>query len=110
MADSFDRLRGQLWDIPGFKRRASTIVTTLPLVGDTSTFVVETIRTEEGYVGFLQAITPTGTFRLVLPDKVLSAMYRHHDSIVAQSKSERAKRASETRKAKGVIPFKQKEA
>lgn len=47
--------------------------------------------------------------RVVLPHEVVAAILRANDSLIAASRSEGAKKATETRKAKGIIPFHKKE-
>ncbi len=77
----------------------------MPIVNAVSTFVVETCRTEDGWHGFIDAITPEGTVRLYLPTKVMEALYAHRASILKRSRSERAQRAAEKRREQGIIPF-----
>jgi len=43
--------------------------------------------------------------RLVLPDRVMNAIYRQHAAMVKKAKSERAKNAAETRRLRGDVPF-----
>ena len=68
------------------------------------------MRTDDGYYGFIEAFTSEGMVRLPLPTKVMEALYRQHKAMVKKSKSDRAKRAAETRAANGVVPFVKTEA
>jgi hypothetical protein len=58
---------------------------------------------------FLQVIDKDGGQRIVLPQKVCQAIYNQYHSIMTKRKSARAKKAADTRKAKGIIPFARKE-
>ncbi len=46
--------------------------------------------------------------RIVLPHQVVEAIVRAHRTIIKDSRSEGAKKASETRAEKGIIPFEEK--
>lgn len=90
MDSLFDRKRGMVEGHgPG---RKSTLMETLPLLGATGTYVFETVKTE----------------RVYLPPRLMRAIYAKRDSLTAAAKRNRARRAAETRKAAGVIPFQRK--
>ena len=99
---TIDRVRGAIDGTPGFTRRQSAIKEILPIVGTTSTMVIETVRTDAGWHGFVEAMTPEGQVRLFLPDKAMRALYAHRDSIVKKAKSNRAKAAALTRREKAI--------
>lgn len=103
--ESFDRVRGAVWGVTGFVARKTTVITTLPIVGSTSTQIVETVHTPEGWLIFLQAITPEGTYRLVLPSKVVEALHNQHEAIAGRLRRDRAQRGAETRRERKVLPF-----
>lgn len=46
--------------------------------------------------------------RVVFPHEVVSGMLQRANSIMEQCRSERAKSAAQTRKQKGIVPFKKK--
>ena len=48
--------------------------------------------------------------RVVFPHEVVNGILQRANSIIAQCRSERAKNAAQTRKQKGIIPFKKKES
>jgi hypothetical protein len=109
LTDRFERARDSLWGQPGFQRRNSTIITQGFSLIPQSTWIVETIRTDDRVAIFLQSIDKDGGQRTVLPEKVCQAIYNQYRSITAKRKSARAKKAAETRKAKGVIPFQKRD-
>ena len=77
----FERARESLWGAPGFQRRNSTIITPAALLLPQSSWIVETIRTDDDFAIFLQMIDQEGGQRLVLLQRVCKAIYGQHDSM-----------------------------
>ena len=102
LLDRFERAREALWGTPGFQRRNSTIVSTGYAFFPQGTWVVETIKTDETVAIFLQSINKDGGQRIVLPKKVVGAIYKQHDSIMKVRRKVRAIRGAETRKRRQV--------
>lgn len=102
----FDRVREKVWGLPGFVPAISTI----PSKGDTwlpqAEYIVETIRyQEEGksqYLLFLRWIGGQGSGRIVLPAKVMEAIYRQREQVISKGRKNTARRVHETLKAKAV--------
>ena len=107
-SDRFERVRDSLWGQPGFQRRNSTIVNQEGFLLPLGTWIIETIRTDDRIAIFIQVIDKEGGQRMVLPERVCQAIYNQYRSITTKRKSERAKKAAQTRKAKGIIPFNKK--
>jgi hypothetical protein len=97
-ADNFDKLRDSIWGLPGFMSRTSTIIAPPWLFVPSSTWIVESVKTDEGQAIMLQSISADGSNRIYLPKAVCEAIYRQHDSLIKQSCSRRAKNAAQTRK------------
>ena len=95
--DSFDKTRDAVWGLPGFHVKRSTIVTKPSLVIGQSTWIIETVRTDEESAIFLQQISAEGSQRIIIPSAVCQAIYRHDNSITKLRRSDRAKRAMATR-------------
>ena len=98
----FDRARESVWGTPGFQVRRSTVVSSGLTFLPTQTFVIETIRNNEGWLILLQSVGQEGGQRVVLPNKVVKALYRHYDSIITEARKHRAKQAAITRKTKAM--------
>ena len=98
--NEFDRIRDAIWGTPGFKLRRSTLVAKGWSLLPTNSYIVETVKNDEGWAVFLQAVGAEGSLRLVLPGRVMEAIFRHQDRIVKQARKERSKRGAESRKAK----------
>jgi len=99
--DRFEHVRETLWGTPGFQRRNSTITSSGFSFLPQATWIVETIKTDDNFAIFLQVIDKEGGQRIVLPEKVCNAIYRHRDSITKKRCSERSKRVAKIRKDRG---------
>jgi len=121
MPDAFDRLRGSLEHLPGvYHTKPSTLVLSVPLLGTSETFIVETWRQrdEHDQAGdeadprapsrdtiFLQHI---GRDRLVtkiaIPAAVADVIARQRDALGTKVRKRVAKRLAAQRKADGIKP------
>ena len=81
---TFDRIFGKL-DGLGKSTKPSTVQTTTPIVGGVSTWIVQTMKTEDGFTVFVQMVDAEGRARFVLPDKVSQAIYRQRQSLTDRS-------------------------
>ncbi len=90
--DIFDRVLGNLIDRQDvFSTRPSTVMSVEPILGDSETYVVRTMKTEFGNYGFIQVISRKGGLRFVLPPKAMQALYRQQAALVKASRSSTAK-------------------
>lgn len=90
--DAFDRIAGTIDGLPDVRKtRPSTFSDVQPILGDVSTYIVQTYSTEEGMVAFVQTIDANGSTRIVLPPKVTAALYRQRDSLIKQGRKARGK-------------------
>ena len=104
----FNTLREHFDGSPELLRRRSTVVDSMVFTGETTSYIIETMRNQEGSVVFLQIIGANGGEQLVLPSKVVTALYAQQKSITDTLKSNRARKAAQTRKERGVVPFAKK--
>ena len=89
---SFDRLAGLIDGLPGVRKtRPSTFADVTPMLGDVSTYIIQTYATEDGFIAFVQTIDARGSTRVVLPAKVTSALYRQRDSLIRQGRKQRGR-------------------
>lgn len=97
--DRFDRVLGTLHGLPGVRvTRPATVMQVVPILNTATTAVVQTMRTEDdGWLLFLQVVRGDETIRLVLPDKVVQAIYRQRTSLVDRSTPESRARAARRR-------------
>lgn len=96
MVNRFDRTREALWGTPGFMVKRSTITTPGSALIPGASWIIETVRNDEGWAVFLQAVDAEGGQRIVVPNQVAAAIFRHYEGIMAQRRKMRALRAAET--------------
>lgn len=101
-SDRFDRIIGDLSGLPDVKMtRPSTQIDSLPLVGTTVTYVVQTARLEKGYAIFVQVVDADGRTRFVIPPKVAAAIYRQRQALADRSTpASRARKTASKARAK----------
>ncbi len=93
--DTYDRQIGALKGLPDvIEVKPSTVRVTIPLLGLSQTFIVQTIRQRE--VGDHVCI--------VLPPQVADAIARQRDALTAKSRSKAAKALAQERKERGELP------
>jgi len=90
--DTFDRIIGTIDGLPGVdKSRPATVTTVAPIIGTSQTYVVQTYKTEDGFIGFVQMIEAGHSVRIALPSKVTAALYRQRDALVVTGRRRRAR-------------------
>lgn len=102
----YDRLYGALEGLPDVVHtRPTTVRTTVPILGSTETWIVETFRQNEaGDTIFVERVSAEGSTRLALPPKVAAAIARQRDSLTAKNRSKAAKAAAQERMDRGEAP------
>lgn len=94
MSDTYDRIYGQLTGL-GPMSRPSTVVEALPIAGNVTTWVVQTMLHDGAPIVFIQSVDAETKLRVVLPPKVVRAILRQ-ESVLRERASDRR---SEERKA-----------
>jgi hypothetical protein len=104
--DTYDRQIGALKGLPDvIEVKLSTVRVSIPLLGLSQTFIVQTIRQREvGDHVFLETVSRDGAIRLVLPPQVADAIARQRDALTAKSRSKAAKALAQERKERGQLP------
>lgn len=100
--DRFERARENIWNLPGFTRRQTTITAEGTTWFPTATWVIQTIVTDDQAAIFLETVSKEGGQRIVLPTRVARTIFRHHDEIMKTRRSMRAKRGADTRARKAT--------
>lgn len=96
--DRFDRVYSGLEGLPGTRMtRPSTQIDSLPLVGNVVTYVVQSVRHEDGVVTFLQIVDDEGRARIILPEKISKAIADQRERLFDRSTTESRKAAAAKR-------------
>jgi hypothetical protein len=105
--DLFDRTRGGMeMRNDTTKTRVSTVRHVDPLVGNVSTYLIETVRAQDsGDFCFVEVATKDGNVRVVLPPKVTATIARQRDSLTTSVRRKMGREQAAERKAAGIEPF-----
>lgn len=108
----YDRQLDSMSSLPAeacIRTKMSPVRHTPPLaVGGSTSYSIQTFRTEKGETVFLE-ISGEGTAqRIMLPPEVTRVILRQHDSLTARARKRGAAQAVITREQKGIVPFAKK--
>jgi hypothetical protein len=106
--DPFDRLLSGMLGLPNGAHTQPTVVQAIDFYGNVTSYMIQTVRTDEGVTAFVTQVNAQGSVRYILPQHVLQTIDRQRDSITTQLRKRHGRRIAEERKAAGVIPFKRK--
>jgi|SRR5208282_1754752 len=100
----FDRSVAGLTGGNNLATKAATVEHVDPILGEAETFIVQTIRDQEGDHVILKFVDKDGVQRLILPPKVVNTIVRQRDALTARSRSIAAKAQAKARIARGEMP------
>ena len=116
MPDEYDRLLGQLDGLPGALQTKPATVQLVSMLGATKTYIVRTVRQQDArtdeaetaaparFTIFLECYSREESIRLALPGRIADLIGRQRDALTDLARRKAAKRASATRKARGIAP------
>jgi hypothetical protein len=100
----FDRAVAGLQGGNNLAAKATTIEHTDPIVGEAETFIVQTIRDQQGDHVVIKFVDKEGVMRLILPPKVANTIVRQREALTARSRSIAGKAQAKARIARGEVP------
>ena len=106
--NKYDRAYGAVKSSNALTTKQSTVQYLDPFSGRAETFIVETARTDNGDVTFVQCLDGDGVIRLVLPPKVTNIIASQRDSLTTRRRSIVGKAVAKTRMEQGWKPNFQK--
>ena len=102
--DIFDRALANLTDRPGAVATQATALQHQDWYGNVTSYMVQTVRWEDGCTTFVTQVNAEESKRYILPPRVLALMDRQRDSISLTLRRRHGKRLAEQRKADGTMP------
>lgn len=104
--DKFDYMIGALHGLPDVVASApTTIRTTVPIVGASVTFIIQTYRQRDsGDTIFVECVSGEGSLRLAIPPKVADAIARQRDAVTTKARRKAARQTAQDRKDRGELP------
>lgn len=103
-SDQFDKLLSRLMGLPNGAHTQPAVVQSIDFYGNTTSFMIQTVRTDEGATAFITQVNAQGSARYILPPKVLEALDRQRDALTTKIRRRHGKRIAEERKAAGLQP------
>lgn len=102
----FDRAVGGLLAGNNIHTKPTTIEWVNKITGEAETFIVQTIRDDDGDHIVVKFVDKDGVKRLILPPKVSSTLARHHDALSSRARSNSSKATARERMLQGHDPAK----
>jgi len=120
-ANQFDQMLSRLIGLPNGAHTQPTVVQAVDFYGNTTSYMVQTVKTEDGPTVFVTQVNADGSARFILPPSVLRTIDRQRDTTTAQIRRRHGKRLAEERggafggftpemRAKGLATRKRKAA
>lgn len=101
-SDQFDKLLSRLIGLPNGAHTQPSVVQDVDFYGNTTQFIVQTVKTEDGPTVFVTQVNAAGRDRFILPPSVLRLIDRQKDTTVTQVRRRHGKRLAEERAAAGT--------
>jgi hypothetical protein len=100
----FDRAYSGLIDGNAVMTRATTIEYVQKVTGEAETFILQTVRNEDGDNIILKFVDKDGNKRLILPPRVCAAIASQRDSLTSRRRSIASKATAKARADRGEAP------
>jgi hypothetical protein len=102
--DAFDALLSRLIGLPNGAHTQPAVVQSIDFYGNTTSYMVQTVRTDEGVTAFVTQVNADGSARSILPQSVLAVIDRQRAAITTKLRRRHGKRIAEERAAAGIKP------
>jgi len=102
--DPFDKLLSSMIGLPNGAHTQPTVIQAIDFYGNTTSYMIQTVRTDEGVTAFVTLVNAQGSVRTILPQSVLLAIDRQRAAITTKLRRRHGKRLAEERAAAGIAP------
>lgn len=102
--DAFDKMLSRLMGLPGGAHTKPTAVQDIDFYGHTTSFMIQTVKTDGGETAFVSQVSASGSVRFILPPRVLATIDRQRVSLTKQVRRRNGRRIAEERAAAGIEP------
>jgi hypothetical protein len=103
-SDPFDKMLSRLIGLPGGAHNKPTVVQHIDFYGNTTSYQIQNVRTDEGVTAFVTQVNAQGSQRYILPPSVLATIDRQRKALTKQVKRRNGRRIAEERAAAGIKP------
>lgn len=103
--DPFDKLLSSKIGLPNGAHTAPAVVQDVDFYGNTTQFIVQTVRTEKGAMAFVTQVNSRGSERFILPPGLLKLIDRQRGATITQVRRRHGQRIAEERGLVGHVGF-----
>lgn len=103
-SDEFDKLLSRVIGLPNGAHTQPAVVQAIDFYGHTTSFMIQTVRTDEGVTAFVTQVNAKGSQRYILPQHVLATIDRQRAALTTKIRRRHGKRIAAERKAAGIEP------
>lgn len=103
-SDPFDRMLSGMIGLPNGAHTKPAVVQAIDFYGNATTYIIQTVRTDESVTAFVTQVSAQGAARTILPTAVLTTIDRQREAITKKLRSRHGRRIAEERKAAGIEP------
>jgi len=103
-SDPFDRLLSDMIGLPNGAHTQPSVIQAIDFYGNTTSYMIQTVRSEEGITCFVTQVNAAGSVRYILPERVLATLDRQRAAITTKIRRRHGQRIAEERKAAGIQP------
>jgi hypothetical protein len=103
-SDPFDKMLSRLIGLPNGAHTLPAVVQSIDFYGNSTGFMIQTVRTDEGVTTFITQVNAQGSVRYILPQQVLNTIERQRAALTVKIRRRHGRRIAEERKAAGIKP------
>ena len=103
-SDEFDKLLSRLIGLPNGAHTQPAVVQAIDFYGHTTSFMIQTVKTDEGVTSFVTQVNANGSVRYILTQNVLATIDRQRAALITKIRRRHGRRIAEERKAAGIQP------
>lgn len=103
-ADPFDKMLSGMIGLPNGAHTKPAVVQDIDFYGNSTSYMIQTVRTDETVTAFVTQVSAAGSVRSILPQSVLAVIDRQRASITTKLRRRHGRRLAEERMAAGIQP------
>lgn len=103
-SDPFDKMLSRMRGLPNGAHTKPAVVQAIDFYGNATSYMIQTVRTDESITAFVTQVSAAGSSRSILPAAVLAVIDRQRASITTKLRRRHGIRLAEERKAAGLEP------
>jgi hypothetical protein len=100
----FEQTLSRLVGLPNGAHTQPTVVQAMDFYGNVSTYLVQTVKWEDGESVFITCVQGEQATKMVLPPKVTAAIIRQRDALTTTVRRRHGRRLAAERRAAGTLP------